>query len=382
MVKRKKKRIIWIGTILVLIILGLLFFKTIKNGLSVVGGLLFSKNIELRKTSDNINILMLGIGGGKHDGPDLSDTIMVVNIKPTKNEVNIISLPRDLWISDINSKINTAYALGEEKGNKGILLSKAVVQKIVGKDINYVGVVNFSGFVQFVDILGGVDVNIQRGFNDYAYPIDGKENDLCGQKEEDIPRLSTASSELEAFPCRYKSLSFKKGLIHMNGITALSYVRSRHAVGPEGTDFARSARQQQVILALKDKMFSLGTIFNPIKVLGIYNVLKENINTNIDSTEFDDFIRLAQKMKQAKITNYVVDTGDLINNRFGLLDNPSVSKEFGGQWVLIPRKGKDDFTEIKKYVDCILTGIRCEVTESTIQEVKPSVSPTSGKNKS
>ena len=221
--------------------------------------------------------------------------------------------------------------------------------------------IDFDGFVKSVDVLGGIEVNVTNSFEDFEYPIIGKENDPCDQKEEDLKMLATVSSQLEVFPCRYDLVRFEGGIQLMSGETALQFVRSRHAKGVEGTDFARSKRQEQVIKAFKDKIFSLNFFLNPAKVIGLYNAMQESIDTNIKEEEFDDFVRLAQKLKNAQIQSKVLDYGDEKANRSGFLVNPPISDDFGGQWVLIPRIGNGDFSEIQKYTECEIKTGGCSI---------------------
>ncbi|HZJ18624.1 MAG TPA: LCP family protein [Patescibacteria group bacterium] len=317
--------------------------------------LTFNRDIELKQKDDQINILLMGIGGGKHDGPNLTDTIIFASINPKLNKVNLVSLPRDLWIPDLRTKINVAYAQGEAKRKGGgLVLVEAVVSKILNKDVDYGLRIDFNGFVRAVDLLEGLDIDIERSFDDYEYPDEGKENDLCGHKEEELEELATASSQLEAFPCRYKHLHFDKGVQHMDGEKVLEYVRSRHAEGAEGSDFARSRRQEKVITAFKDKIFSLKFLANPGKLFDFYSIIKESIDTDIKDTEFDDFVRLLDKAKESKIQNALIDIGDEKTNREGLLINPDPDEEYDYQWVLIPRTGNGNFLEIQKYIDCEL----------------------------
>lgn len=363
----RKKALIIAAVILVIFLF--LFGRVIKNGAAFLYEYFFDTKIELKKERGATNVLLLGVGGARHEGPDLSDTIIFANINPEKNIVNLISIPRDLWVPDIKSKINAGFAFGEEKGGKGIVLSKAVVEKVLGQPVDYTLVGDFQGFEKAVDLLGGLDVEVKRTFDDYEYPIEGKETDPCDNKEEDLADLATASSQLDAFPCRYKHIHFDKGVKKMNGLEALTYVRSRHALGPEGSDFARSQRQQQVILAFKNKVFSLGTIFNPIKILGMYNIISDNIHTDIKTSEFDDFAKLVQDMKSAKIRSFVIDFGDLSEGREGLLTTPTSLEAFGNQWVLIPRTGDGNFDEIRKYVSCIVEENECTVAKDSIEVI-------------
>lgn len=357
-------------TILIFISLILLLALLIKiNFLPFLFQLIFNKNIDLKRSEGRINVLFLGTGGEGHEGPNLTDTIIFASIDPGKNKITLISIPRDLWVPDLKGKINTAYAVGENKKKEGgLILAKSAVSKILNQPIDYAVRLDFQGFVQAVDLIGGLDINVDRSFDDYQYPIAGKENDACGHSEEEIAtisaRLATGSAtELQAFPCRYIHIKFTKGLNHMDGKTALRFVRSRHAVGFEGTDFARSKRQEKVIKAFKDKILSPGTIFNPVKLLTLYATLKANIDTDINSSEFDDFIRLGQNLKTAKFETAILDYGRSESDTTGLLIHPNISKAYDFEWVLIPRIGNGSFEEIQGYIECEIVRGNCKISE-------------------
>ena len=348
----------------VLIFVGKLIISNL-NVFPFVFQLIFNRDIQLKQSDNRINILLLGIGGGTHEGPDLTDTIILASIDPKADKVTLISIPRDLWFPDINGKINSAYAIGEaKKTGGGLILAESAVGKITGQNIDYGVRIDFSGFVKAVDIAGGLDINVDNTFDDYQYPIDGKENDSCGHSQDELKALANTSEDQlpSAFPCRYIHLHFNKGLIHMNGETTLEFVRSRHALGVEGSDFARSKRQAKVIKAFKDKVLSAQTILNPAKIINLYETLSSSIDADIQQTEFDDFLRLAQKMKNAKIQSTVIDTGDQQTQRSGLLINPPPSSDYNYQWVLAPRTGNGNFTEIQKYVDCEVKTGNCLVS--------------------
>lgn len=340
------------------------FIKS-ENISPVLFQVIFNKNIELKKSApDTINVLLLGIGGGNHDGPNLSDTIIFASINTATSKISLVSLPRDMWSYELQGKINTAYAIGQsKKKGGGLILAKSVVGKITGQQIDYGVVIDFSGFVKAVDLVGGLDINVDNTFDDYEYPVEGKEDDPCGHKDEELASLATASSQLDAFPCRYEHVHFNKGLNHMDGETALKFVRSRHAKGDEGTDFARSKRQEKIIKGFMDKIFSLQIIVNPAKIIGLYDTVKSSIDTDIQKNEFDDFIKLAEKFKGAKIKSVVVDYGDTKSNRGGLLTNPPISSDYNYEWTLIPRAGKNNFSEIQEYIKCNLTRDDCLVSQ-------------------
>jgi polyisoprenyl-teichoic acid--peptidoglycan teichoic acid transferase len=325
----------------------------------------FNKNIELRKTDQqNINLLILGIGGGRHEAPNLTDTIIFANLNIKNKKITMVSLPRDIWSPEIDGKINSAYEKGEEKRKGGgLVLAKTVVGRIIGQNIDYAMVIDFKGFVKAIDTVGGLDINVERAFDDYEYPIAGKEDDPCGNKNEDLEKLATVSSQLEVFPCRYEHLRFDKGINRMDGETALKFVRSRHAKGPEGTDFARSKRQEKVIDAFIAKVFSLQIIANPAKLIGLYDTVKESLNTDIKENEFDDFIKLAQRFQNAETESVVIDYGDQENDRGGLLTHPPITSQYRYQWVLIPRIGTNNYSEIQEYIRCEIVRDECSVSQ-------------------
>jgi LCP family protein required for cell wall assembly len=360
------KRVI---SIFFLVIVGLVLIQVVRFS-PLLYQYFFTKEIQLKTTNSRINILLLGIGGGNHEGPNLTDSIIFASVNPSKNNVKLISIPRDLWVKELDTKINAAYANGEEKQKGGgILLAKATVEKILGQPIDYTVRIDFDGFVKAVDLVGGLDVMVERTLDDYAYPVTGKEEETCGRSEEEIKdfsaQLATGSAtELESFPCRYKHLHVPAGENHMDGKTALEFVRSRHALGVEGSDFSRSKRQAKVLSAFKQKVLSYETLLNPVKVISLYNAVAGNIDTDIPESSFDDFLKLAQKMKGVKISSTIIDEGDTSEDREGLLIHPTENDGYSG-WVLIPKAGNGVYTQIQSFVSCEL-GIK----------VCPSLTPT------
>lgn len=373
MVKKKT----FIGISIVFIILIAVFFIKL---FPLFWGVVVDKKIDIKKSeAGNINILLMGRGGGTHEGPDLTDTIMLASINQKKNTVNLISIPRDLYVDSIHSKINSAYANGEEiRSGKGILLARSTVGSVTGVHPDYTVIIDFFGFVKLVDLLGGIDVQVQKTLDDYAYPTEGKEKELCGVTEDGIASFSAqiatgSATEADLFPCRFENLHVPAGMEHMDGALALKFVRSRHALGSEGSDFSRSKRQQLVIDAVRNKVLSIGTLTNPVKLLGMINILKDSVKTDIPEGQYDDFIKLVQKMKGAQIKNSVIDQGNTGDSRYGLLINPPRA-DYDGAWVLAPRAGRGNYSEIKEYVACIIKGQNCVITKTSI--VIPTPTPT------
>jgi LCP family protein required for cell wall assembly len=363
---RRKRPLILLGIIVV--ILAIFVVKT-ASVYPFLFQLVFNRGINLKQTTDSrINILLLGIGDLNHDGTNLTDTIMLASLDLKNNKVTLVSIPRDLWFPDLTmnvKKINGAYAYVEAvKKGGGLALAEAAISKITGQQVDYGVRIDFSGFVKAVDLVGGLDINVDNTFDDYQYPIDGKEVDTCGHTPEEMQSLADAPEDQlsQAFPCRYLHLHFNKGLNHMNGVTALEFVRSRHATGLENGDFARSKRQEKVIAAFKSKVLSAETLINPGKLISLYTTLQGSIDTDIQQNDFDDFIRLATKMRTARISSTVIDIGDTMNNRYGLLNEAPFSDEYDNLSVLIPRVGNGNFSEIQKYISCEITKGNCVVS--------------------
>lgn len=356
-----KKVLIALGIVIFLALFGRLLIEGIKLTPFFLQ-YIFQKEITLKQTDNRVNVLFLGIGGGKHDGPLLTDTIIYTSIDPKSAKLTLVSLPRDLWIPDLGAKVNSAYSYGEgrRKGG-GLILAKAVVEKILNQRIDYVLRIDFNGFVRAIDTVGGIEVQVERSFEDFQYPIAGKETDTCGYEGSEFEKRATSSAILQAFPCRFQHISFQEGKQRLLGEEALQFVRSRHGTGSEGTDFARSRRQEKVIEASKNKIFSLGTLLNPQRLVGLYDVFKDSIDTDIKQNEYDDFIRLAKTMEKADTNSVVFYYTEPGEREQGILINPPTKKEYKNMWVIIPRAGNGNFSEVQEYVSCEIKIGKCEI---------------------
>lgn len=312
----------------------------------------FSKIVNpsgLRQTDGRINILLLGLDTrSERPAATLTDTIMVGSIDTDGRNADLISIPRDLWVpitDKYSGKINSAYAVG------GIELTKEKVTEVLGIPIHYYALINFEGFKKAIDILGGIEIEVENTFDDYHYPIPGKEDDTCGIVEEPTPEPVTTQTEAsksaeKVYLCRYDHLHFDKGLTKMDGETALKYARSRYAVGVEEGDFARAKRQQKVIVAAKNKLLSLPTLLNPGKLKELYDTYGEFVETDMGIIEGQRFLEISQKLEKDNIKNAVIDKDS------GLVISPIDSDPYGGASVLIPKGG--DFSQIQAFVQKLL----------------------------
>ncbi|PIR95964.1 MAG: hypothetical protein COT92_03590 [Candidatus Doudnabacteria bacterium CG10_big_fil_rev_8_21_14_0_10_42_18] len=293
------------------------FFQKIKDALRGGGG-------EIKLVGEDINqinILLLGIGGEGHDGPYLSDTIILAQVRPDIDQVALTSIPRDYLINLPENlgqrKINAAFAEGlvrRQDWNEAGRFAREAVEKISGLTVPYFAVMDFSGFEKALDEIDGLDVYIDRTFTDYTFP-----NNNGGY----LPPLT-----------------FEKGWEHMDGKRALQFVRSRHAGNGEGSDFARSQRQQKVIQAFKDKILNIYDVSNVGRINGLLNVFADHFHTNISPGEI---LRMYNIAKGKDIQSFLSVSLDLST---GLIC-PKILED-SGAYVLVPCAGKDE-QDIKNF---------------------------------
>lgn len=303
---------------------------------------------DLKSTSGRTNFLVLGLDRrGQEAG--LTDTIIVASVDILTHEVVLISVPRDLWVKipswdDIQthySKVNSAYSLGEvyDYSGGGNKLVKTILEENLGVPIHYVVRVDFNGFKKAVDTVGGVSVDVETEFDDYNYPISGRENTNC-------PSLSASPSAEPSYYCRFEHVHFNTGLQSMDGETALKFVRSREGTNGEGSDFARSKRQQKVIFSFKEKALSLKTLLDPIKLSGLASDFGSTVQTDIPLTAAPQLVNLVKEVKEETIKTAVLGTA--VNEKdISLLYTPSL-EEYGGAWVLVPRD--PSWNEVRDYI--------------------------------
>lgn len=311
----------------------------------IIYDLLFNPFSLLKSSSGRTNVLILGIGGRNHEGPNLTDSMIVLSFDFPKHDTLMISIPRDIYLSSLKDKINSAYAYGQaKKKGGGLILAKSAVEEVIRQPMHYSWLIDFSGFKELVDLVGGVDINVKNTFDDYKYPIEGKENDTCDE-DPDVK-------------CRYEQEHFDKGWQHMDGKRALKYVRSRYADGPEGTDFARSKRQQNLILSLKDKILHHTNWTNLEFDRKLFQSFDKATDTDMNWGETLALGKLFLGIKDNQVRKLTIDSTDEQTGKKGYFMNPP-TYDFNGVWVLIPRVGKDDFSEIEKYVKCFLDNPNC-----------------------
>jgi polyisoprenyl-teichoic acid--peptidoglycan teichoic acid transferase len=278
-----------------------------------------------------VNVVVLGYGGAGHDGAYLSDSLMVMSLSPSDRATTLVSVPRDLWVqippnSGQYRKLNAAFADGYANGYDasatgqgqlppgqmaGGLEAAAKVSDITGMTIPYFLTINFQGFRALVDALGGVDINVPTAFT-ANYPIN------------DDPQINAG----------WKVIHFNTGMQHMDGEQAIEYARARYVLSPasEGTDFARSARQQLLIRAIA------GRLRSPSAWPGLsnaMNALQKALYTNLSLADLTAF---TLKLDLNNAAHIGISTSNVL-----------VGATSGdGQDILLPQNG--DWDAIKQYV--------------------------------
>jgi LCP family protein required for cell wall assembly len=261
-------------------------------------------------SKQRINILLLGSDNDQKFRQDalLSQTMIVVSIDPSNHQVTLLSLPRDLWVQipgHPNAKIDLAYSLG------GAQLARATVEKTFKIPIHYYAWVGLNGLVKVVDRVGGVDVDVLHPVLDDNYPNDFTDSGYGTER-----------------------VYLAAGPQHLDGRHTLQYVRSRH--GDLLSDFGRSIRQQQVLLAIQQRTAGIDLV---TALPTFARDLNGHVKTDLDLvrlTQLMLFMRglRASDVHQVFLTPYVHDAVSADGQQILVADWPAITtylhQLFGG----------------------------------------------------
>ena len=276
-----------------------------------------------------VNVLLLGKGGAGHDGADLTDTILVASIDPIQKEMSLLSIPRDFYVSTTdNYKINSVYSKAKTKAlagkktsgvNKqaeaaGVAAIETKIEEVTGIPMHYYVMVDFAAFEKAVNIVGGVDINVDKNGTVYE-------------------RLWNPTTR------KNYTLDVKPGVSHFDGERALFYARSRHT-SARG-DFDRSLRQRLLLVALKDKIMSAGTYSNPVKITQLVNDFGDHVSSNLATSEI---LRVYDVVKG--IDSNKIGSLDLVTPPNVLIGGGMVS----GNSVQQPKAGPQDYSAIQSFI--------------------------------
>lgn len=317
---------------------------------------------------DRINILLMGMRGADDPaGGTLADTIMVASIAPKANKVALMSIPRDLYVADpgrnTKSKINAVHAYGEQNGKgQGIADMEKVVGDITGLKISYGVKIDFKGFKDLVDSLGGVQIHLDNSFSEPLQFLGA--TGRCDDTTFTVPTGQFETKKVKSknklgivdhvttrnYPiCATKTPSecggnFKldAGDITLDGDTALCFSRSRDT----SSDFERAKRQQIILQKIQEKATSLGTLSDFNKVNGMMNALGNNVKTDMQPWEMKKLFDIYSSMKKPEVIQRVLE-----NSEEGLLYNPESNPETG--YILLPLG--DNYDRIRQLFQNIFT---------------------------
>ncbi|MDP4001340.1 MAG: LCP family protein [bacterium] len=297
-------------------------FTSNKNVFERVGKLLVGGDKKLIGEDEGlVNALLLGFGGPGHEGPYLTDTIIVASFNLETKETILISIPRDFIVQLPGlgfRKINSAYAFfrDPDEPNSAGLATIEAAEKVTGLDIPYYAAIDFDGFVKAINQVGGIDVTIENTFTDSSYP-DGKYGYLT-------------------------PVTFTKGEEHMEGDRALIFARSRKGTNYEGSDFARSERQKKIIQGFKDKILKLN-ITDLRTINNLLSVFTENFRTNLEPFELQRLTELAKDVNNDDVYSLSVEPDGILicNGLIGDYENRA--------YVIQPCEGKS-LTDIHAFI--------------------------------
>lgn len=246
-----------------------------------------------------INIVLLGTDKRPEWGDWRTDTIIVVSINPQAQSVGMLSIPRDLWIQIPGfgvGRINTVDFIGEwkdaEGGGPGLL--KRTIEANLGLPIQRYARINLEGFIQIIDALGGVTVDVDCPVHDAFLdePLTGEEG--------------------------LSPLDLDVGIHHLDGLTALRYARSRHS----GTDFDRAQRQQKLLRSLAEQNLNWDVVF---KLPRLWETLGDAVQTDLTLPEMIQLASVGLQIQQNRIKSRFID--------WGTTENLITA---GGAYVLLP----------------------------------------------
>jgi LCP family protein required for cell wall assembly len=239
--------------------------------------------------SQRINVMLIGVDALQNRTEDLTDTMMVASLDPVGHTVSLISIPRDLvntplgngnvFAPKLNSLMSYANSHPKDFPKGGIRTLEDALGSLLGIQIHYYARLDFGGFIKMIDAVGGVDVNVPHGFNDPTYDAYGFAKSGYGT-----------------------GYSITAGPHHFDGINALAYARSRKALGE--SDFTRQARQQQILIALKDKVSKDGSIvFELPKLL---DAIGQTVHTDLPVDRLPGLAAIMDEVGSKDITTVVI----------------------------------------------------------------------------
>ncbi len=220
------------------------------------------QNIEQLPKKHNFLILGTDKLSGRDGDPELTDTILFLQVNFEKGKIKTLSFPRDLYLEDYQTKINALYFYGRDKyPDNPEQFPKEIIEQLSGQKIDHVIVLGIEDLEKLIAIIGEIEIDVPTSFTDPTFPVPGI----------DVSKVTDPK-------ILYEEISFTKGLQKMDSSTALKYMRSRYSEGDEGTDEARAYRQQLVLEALSKQILN---IRDPQKLGQLYRFYLDYFSSSI-----------------------------------------------------------------------------------------------------
>lgn len=283
-----------------------------------------------KQLPQKINFLLLGLDQ-RHDSLEntlLTDAIVFASLNTQTGKLILISIPRDLWIDSLKTKINSLYYYGQKDHPEAKLnYIKNSISDVIGQHINYALILNYQSLVPLIDSLLGVTINLDRELEDPLFP--------------NPEFINAPNSTIPAFI----TVKFPAGENHLDGAKALQFVRSRNSPDPAlGNDLDRSRRQIILFQAILNKLTSRQIITNPQTLGKLYTFWHNQIETDLSDTNLGSIvIKLAKRkpfLSQISIPSTFAAKG-------AILVHPPLKKH-SNQWVFEPETG--DWTQLQKFI--------------------------------
>lgn len=286
----------------------------------------------VKQTNGRKNILLLGtdVLSNRVGDPVLTDTIILFSLNLENGEFTAISLPRDLWSVEYKTKINSLYEYGKDRfPGEPQRFPKEVIENLTGVTVHNTIVLSLDQLKELIDDLGGVSVTVPEGFVDEAFP----RTDVDIRTEHDPKKL-------------YQRVEFTQGVETMNGERALQFVRSRHSTQQDqGTDNARSLRQQSVINAIIAKLRDRSTLQDPVILGKIFDWYYRNFQSELSVEELIQIGYLLQE-QLTKISITPQTLSFELDGKTGVITHPAIGKY--NQWVYEIKNDQEFKQEVKQ----------------------------------
>ena len=308
-------------TLLVIIIGtgGWLGYKFYENSAKIFGGNifgLFSTTHLQGEAAGRVNFLLIGYSADdpNHGGATLTDSIMIVSLNTKTNKAFLMSVPRDLYVNISTLEFQNPTCL------------KSVLKTNLGLNLNYYALINYTAFRDTVDAVGGISVNIQS-------------SDPRGLYDGNIAKVDGGP------------LKLANGWQQLDGQTALNLARARgdtsNSYGFATGDFTRTEHQRQMLIALKDKAVSAGTLSNPVKISNLLDALGNNVKTDLSAAEARRLYDLGKNINSQAIASANIN---------GPASKPLLVSYWTptNQSALIPAAGLNNYSAIQAYMAQLL----------------------------